>query len=52
MSSTDDRAYYQRREAAERNAAEKADPVAKLAHQSLADMYAARLREEYVVRAI
>lgn len=45
---TDDQKYYQKREADERNAADKAEPSARRAHLDLAELYAARLRGEQV----
>jgi hypothetical protein len=52
MQTSEDRAYYQKREADERIAAEKADAVAKRAHEGLANLYAARLREEPIAHVV
>lgn len=43
---SNDRAYYQRREAEERAAAKKAASTAQRAHLELANLYAARLLDE------
>lgn len=50
MMRSPDAEYYQRREIEERAAADRAEPSARRAHLDLADLYAARSRENEIDR--